>query len=41
MSIKVIDEILSDTDRDSVIIIQSDHGERTKIDWENPTETND
>ena len=38
MSIKVIDEILSDTDRDSVIIIQSDHGERTKIDWENPTE---
>jgi|TARA_B110001454_G_scaffold2762_1_gene2523 hypothetical protein len=38
MSIKVIDEILSDTDRDSIIIIQSDHGERTKIDWTNPTE---
>ena len=38
MSIKVIDEILSDSDRDSIIIIQSDHGERTKINWTNPTE---
>jgi len=38
MTMKVINEILSDNDRDSIIIIQSDHGERTKIDWTNPTE---
>jgi hypothetical protein len=37
MSIKVIDEILSDNERDSIIILQSDHGERSKINWENPT----
>ncbi len=38
MTMKVINEILSDNGRDSIIIIQSDHGERTKIDWTNPTE---
>jgi hypothetical protein len=38
MMIKVINEILSDETRDSIIIIQSDHGERTGINWINPTE---
>ena len=38
MIISIIDEILSDNKRDSIIIIQSDHGERTKINWTNPTE---
>jgi hypothetical protein len=38
MTIKIIDEILSDKKRDSIIIVQSDHGERSKIDWKNPTD---
>ena len=38
MTMQVIDNILSDNDRNSIIIVQSDHGERTKIDWKNPTE---
>ena len=38
MTTKVINEILSDKKRNSVIIIQSDHGERSGIDWMNPTD---
>ena len=37
-TIELVDEILSDTEKNSIIIIQSDHGERTEIDWENPTD---
>ena len=38
MTMDVIDDILLDTNRKAIIIIQSDHGERTKINWKNPTE---
>ena len=38
MTMDVIDDILLDSNRKAIIIIQSDHGERTKIDWMNPTE---
>ena len=38
MTMKVIDDILLDSNRKAIIIIQSDHGERTKINWKNPTE---
>ena len=37
MILKTIDEIQSDKNRNSVIIVQSDHGERTGINWEEPT----
>ena len=38
MTMDVIDDILLDSNRKAIIIIQSDHGERTKINWKNPTE---
>ena len=32
-----IDDILDDKTRNSIIIVQSDHGERTGINWNDPT----
>ena len=38
MTIRTIDEILTKSEIDPIIIIQSDHGERTGINWDEPTE---
>ena len=38
MTIITIDKILSNSERASIIIIQSDHGERTEVNWSEPTE---
>ena len=35
--LELSDRILENTNRESVIIIMSDHGYRTNIDWENPS----
>ena len=35
--IKMIDKILANTDREKVIILQSDHGPGLLLNWENPT----
>jgi hypothetical protein len=35
--LELADKILENTNRESVIIIMSDHGYRTNIDWENPS----
>ena len=38
MTIRTIDEIFVKSETDPIIIIQSDHGERTGINWDEPTE---
>ena len=38
MTIRTIDEIFAKSETDTIIIIQSDHGERTGINWNEPTE---
>ena len=38
MTIRTIDEIFAKSEKDPIIIIQSDHGERTGINWDEPTE---
>ena len=38
MTIRTIDEIFVKSETDPIIIIQSDHGERTGINWNEPTE---
>ena len=38
--LELADKILENTNRESVIIIMSDHGYRTNIDWENPSNEN-
>ena len=38
MTINTIDKILSNSERTSIIIIQSDHGERTDVDWTEPSD---
>ena len=35
--LELVDKILENTTRDPVIIVMSDHGYRTEIDWENPS----
>ena len=37
MILETIDDILDDKTRNSIIIVQSDHGERTGINWNDPT----
>lgn len=36
-TIELIDLIIKDKSRTSIIILQSDHGQRIGVDWENPT----